>query len=86
MQRTKESGFKISYQLFRDLRLRQKTSYILNSLIYFEPMVRFQNISYMMQFWSSGDGTGSRVENKLETIDLSKSEQERVAIINFRKY
>jgi len=41
----------------------------------------------IMQFWSSCDGTG-RVENKLETIDLSsrKIEQERVAVINFRVY
>jgi hypothetical protein len=40
----------------------------------------------MMQFWSSGDRTGSRVENKVETIDLSsrKIEQERVVAINFR--
>jgi hypothetical protein len=39
----------------------------------------------IMQFWSSCDGTG-RVENKLETIDLSsrKIEQERVAVINFK--
>jgi hypothetical protein len=39
----------------------------------------------MMKFWSSGDGTGSRVEKKLKAIDLSsrKIEQERVAIINF---
>ena len=38
-----------------------------------------------MKFWSSGDGTGSRVEKKLKAIDLSsrKIEQERVAIINF---
>ena len=36
----------------------------------------------MMTFWSSGDGTGSRVKNKLETIDLSNRmiEQERVAV------
>jgi hypothetical protein len=40
----------------------------------------------MMQLWSSGDGMGSSVENKLETIDLSsrKIEQELVAEINFR--
>ena len=35
----------------------------------------------MMKCWSSGDSTGSRTENKLETIDLSSRtiEQERVA-------
>ena len=40
----------------------------------------------MMKFWSTGDGTGSRVQNKLETIELSsrKIEQERVAVVNFR--
>jgi hypothetical protein len=40
----------------------------------------------MMKFCSSGDGTGSRVQNKLETIELSsrKIEQERVAVVNFR--
>ena len=39
-----------------------------------------------MQFWSSVDGTGSRVENMLETIDVCrrKIEQERVAVIKFR--
>jgi hypothetical protein len=25
----------------------------------------------MMTFWSSGDGTGSRVKNEMETIDFS---------------
>jgi hypothetical protein len=40
----------------------------------------------MMKYWSSGDGTGSRVQNKLETINLSSRmiEQERVAVVNFR--
>ena len=39
-----------------------------------------------MKFWSSGDGTGSRVKKKLKTIDLSsrKIEEKRVAVINFR--
>ena len=38
-----------------------------------------------MKFWSSGDGTGSRVKKKLKTIDLSsrKIEEKRVAVINF---
>jgi hypothetical protein len=38
----------------------------------------------MMKFWSSGDGTCDRIENKLklETIDLISRtiEQERVAV------
>ena len=44
----------------------------------------FQNRNYIIQFWSSGDGTGSRFENNLETIDMSsrKIEQKRVAAIN----
>jgi hypothetical protein len=36
-----------------------------------------------MTFWNSGDDTGSRVENKLKTID--SSEQERLlqfAVVN----
>jgi len=39
----------------------------------------------MMKFWRSGDGTGSRVEKKLKTIDLSSREgkEKRVAVINF---
>ena len=39
-----------------------------------------------MQFQNSGDGTGSRVENKFETFDLSsrKIEQKRVAVFNLR--
>ena len=38
-----------------------------------------------MKFWSSGDGTGSRVKKKLKTIDLSSRniEEKRVAVINF---
>ena len=38
-----------------------------------------------MTFWSSGDGTGSRVKKKLKTIDWSsrKIEEKRVAVINF---
>ena len=38
-----------------------------------------------MKCWSSGDGTGSRVDNKLKTVDLSsrKIEQKRVAVVTF---
>ena len=57
---------------------------ILNSLIYCEPMKRFQNRSDVMKFWSSSDGTGSRIKNKLKTIELSSREieEKRVAIVN----
>ena len=63
----------------------ERENLILNSLIYCEPMKRFQNRSDMMKFWSSGDGTGSRIEYKLKTVSLSswKIEQKRVAIVNF---
>ena len=38
-----------------------------------------------MKFWSSGDGTGSRIKKKLKTIELScrKIEEKRVTVINF---
>ena len=58
----------------------------LNSLIYFEPVKRFENRSDMMKFWSTSDGTGSRIENKLKTVSLIswKIKQKRVAIVDFR--
>ena len=39
-----------------------------------------------MKLWSPGDGMRSKVENKLDTIDLTsrKIEPERVALLNFR--
>jgi hypothetical protein len=43
----------------------------------------FQRRSDMMKLWSSGDGTGSRVEKELKTIDLSSRKiEKRVAVIN----
>ena len=58
----------------------------LNSLIYCKPVKRFENRSDMMKFWSTSDGTGSRIENKLKTVSLIswKIKQKRVAIVNFR--
>ena len=50
-------------------------NFVLNYLIYCKPMEIFQNRRnriYMMQFWNSMNGTGSRVENKLETIDFRR--------------
>ena len=35
-----------------------------------------------MKFWSSGDGTGSSVEKKLD-LSSRKIEEKRVAVINF---
>ena len=39
----------------------------------------------MVKIWSSSDGTSSRIENKLKTVNLSswKNKQKRVAIVNF---
>ena len=38
-----------------------------------------------MKFWSFGDGTSSRIQNKLKAIGLSsrKIKQKRVAIVDF---
>ena len=57
----------------------------MNSLVYCKPMKRFKNRSDMMKFWSTSDGTGSRIENKLKTVSLSrwKTKQKRVAIVDF---
>ena len=65
--------------------MSEAENFELNYLIYLKPMERFQNRIDMMKFLSLGDGTGSRVEKKLKTIDLSsrKIEEQRVAIINF---
>ena len=51
--------------------MSETENFVLNSLFIRKPMERFQIRSFMMSFWSSGDGTDSRVENKLETIDVS---------------
>lgn len=39
----------------------------------------------MVKFWGFGDGTCSRIQNKLETICLSgwKIEKERITVVNF---
>jgi hypothetical protein len=44
---------------------------VLDSLIYFEPVERFLNRSYVMKFRSFGDSASSRVQDKLKTISLS---------------
>ena len=64
----------------------ERENLVLNSLIYSKPVKRFENRSDMMEFRSSSDGTRSRIENKLETIDLSswKVKQKRFAIVDFR--
>ena len=64
----------------------EKENRVLNSLIYCKPGKIFEKRSDMMKFWSSSDGTGSRIKNKLKTANLSswKIEQKRVAVVNFR--
>ena len=66
--------------------MSEKENLVLNStLIYCEPMKRFQNRNDTMTCLSSGDGTGSRIVNKLKTVSLSSSkiEQTRAAIVHF---
>jgi len=75
--------------------IRRKTSFerfvserqnlVLNSLIYCKPVKRFKNRSDVMKFWSTSDGTGCRIKNKLKTVSLSswKIKQKRVAIVDF---
>ena len=63
----------------------ERENLVLNSLIYCKPVKRFKNRSDMMKFWSTSDGTGSRIENKLKTVSLIswKIKQKRVAIVDF---
>ena len=63
----------------------ERENFVLNSLIYFEPVKRFENRSDMMKFRSFGDGTCSLIEDELKAISLScrKIELNRVAIAYF---
>ena len=51
--------------------VRERENFVLNALIYFEPVKRFENRRDMMKLRSFGGGTCSRVEDKLKTISLS---------------
>ena len=64
----------------------ERDNLVLNSVIYCKPVMRFENRSGMMGFRSSSNGPGSRIENKLERINLSscKIKQKRNAIVDFR--
>ena len=53
--------------------LCERMNFILNSLIYFEPVKRFENRSDIVEFMSFGDGTCSRIEDELKTISSSLS-------------
>ena len=59
-------------------------NFVLNSLIYCKPMETFQNRCDIMTFLSSGDGTGSTIENRLKMFDLSSRtvKQERVSVVH----
>jgi len=48
----------------------ERKNFVLDSLIYLEPVERFKNRSNVMKFRSFGDSTCSRVD-KLKTIRLS---------------
>ena len=65
-QKRVEIGRMTSFERF----VSERENLELNSLIYFEPVKRFENRSDMMKFWSTSDGTGSRIENKLKTVSL----------------
>lgn len=62
----------------------ERENFVMNSLVYCKPVKRFENRSDMMKFWSSSDGTGSRIKNKLKAINLSswKIKQKRVAVVD----
>jgi len=85
MRCEREKRAKISRMTSFERFVSERENLILNSLIYCEPMKRFQNRSDVMKFWSSGDGMRNRVDYKLKPVGLSswEIEQKRVAIINF---
>jgi len=46
----------------------ERENFVFDSLIYLEPVERFNNRSNVMKFRSFGDSTSSRVKDKLKTI------------------
>ena len=73
MRMKKENGDKKGDQFEK---ICERENIVMNSLIYFEPVKRFQNRSDVMKFRSFGDGTSSRIKHKLKTISLSSREIE----------
>ena len=63
-----------------------RNDFVLDSLLYFEPVKGLQNRRNMMKFRSSGDSTSSSIENKLKTICLCTGEikKKRITIVEFR--
>ena len=64
----------------------KRDDFVLNSLIYFEPVKRLENGGDMMEFRGFGDSTSSCIQNQLETIRLRCREikKERVTVVKFR--
>jgi len=62
-------GKKVDHAVLLDLYVRQNL--VFDSLIYLEPVERFENRSNVMKFRSFGESTSSRVEDELKTIGLS---------------
>jgi len=46
----------------------ERENFVFDSLIYLEPVERFENMSNMITLRSFGDSTSSRVKDKLKTI------------------
>ena len=60
---------------------------VMNSLSFYKLVESFENRSDTMNFCSSSDGQGSRIENKLKTVSLRswKIEQKRDALFQCTK-
>ena len=61
-------------------------NFVVDALINFQPVERFENRRDMAESRGSRNSTSSRVENELETIKLTtrKIEKKGVAVINLR--
>jgi len=50
--------------------VRERENLVFDSLICFEPVERFKNMSDVIKFRSFGDSTNNRLKDKLKTICL----------------
>ena len=59
--------------------------FVMDALLNFKPMKRFENWRDVTEFRSLGDSPGGRIYNKLKTTELRvrKVQEERVAVIKF---
>lgn len=64
----------------------EREDFVLNSLIEFKPVKRFENRSDVVEFGSFGDSSCSGIKNQLKTVGLSsrKVEQKRITVVQFR--